>query len=49
MKRGSKIFGYGYRDRLVKIGDHWGDNIIPFYCEKCGYIELYNEKNLIRG
>jgi ribosomal protein S27AE len=22
----------------------FGDKIIPFYCKKCGYIELYLEK-----
>jgi predicted nucleic-acid-binding Zn-ribbon protein len=46
MVRGQKLYGYGYQVRLIKQGDHWGDNIIPFYCESCGYIELYNEKNV---
>ncbi len=23
-----------------------GDKVIPFCCQKCGYIELYNERNL---
>jgi len=32
--------------RLVKFGDMAGDKVIPFYCRNCGYIELYNEKNL---
>ncbi len=31
---------------LLKDGDFVGDKIIPFYCTKCGYIELYNEKFL---
>jgi predicted nucleic-acid-binding Zn-ribbon protein len=22
------------------------DNVVPFYCPNCGYIELYNEKNV---
>jgi predicted nucleic-acid-binding Zn-ribbon protein len=32
--------------RLVKFGDIRGDKVVPFYCKNCGYIELYNEKNL---
>jgi predicted nucleic-acid-binding Zn-ribbon protein len=24
----------------------FGDNIVPFYCTNCGYIELYSEKYL---
>ncbi len=28
---------------LAKRGDIWGDDIVPFYCENCGYIELYKE------
>ena len=32
--------------RLIKFGDMRGDKVIPFYCENCGYIELYNQKNL---
>ena len=28
---------------LAKRGDIWGDDIIPYYCENCGYIELYKE------
>jgi predicted nucleic-acid-binding Zn-ribbon protein len=45
MKRGDYLAGYGAA-RLVKIGDLRGDKVIPFYCENCGYIELYNEKRL---
>jgi len=26
---------------LAKEGDFYGDKIIPFYCRKCCYIELY--------
>ena len=38
----------GARDGLtmLKKGDFLGDNIIPFYCTNCGYIELYNQKFL---
>ncbi len=28
---------------LAKRGDIWGDDIIPYYCENCGFIELYKE------
>ena len=45
MKRGDYLSGYG-AVRLVKIGDLRGDKVIPFYCENCGYIELYNEKKV---
>ena len=33
----------------MKFGDLRGDKVIPFYCKNCGYIELYNEKNLSRN
>jgi predicted nucleic-acid-binding Zn-ribbon protein len=47
MKRGKYVFGYMRQpSRLAKASDFWGNTIIPFYCEKCGYIELYDEKNL---
>ena len=29
--------------RFRKNGDSVGDKITPFYCIKCGYIELYRE------
>lgn len=29
--------------KLRKIGDWVGDKIVPFFCKKCGYIELYKE------
>jgi predicted nucleic-acid-binding Zn-ribbon protein len=32
--------------RLLKSGDHFGDKVVPYYCQKCGYIELYNEKTM---
>ena len=48
MKRGDYLSGYGAA-RLVKSGDVRGDKVIPFYCENCGYIEFYNEKNLKKG
>ena len=28
---------------LAKRGDIWGDDIVPYYCENCGYIELYKK------
>jgi predicted nucleic-acid-binding Zn-ribbon protein len=28
---------------FAKDRDVFGDNIIPFYCKNCGYIELYKE------
>jgi predicted nucleic-acid-binding Zn-ribbon protein len=39
------LSGYG-AVRLVKFGDVRGDKVVPFYCKSCGYIELYNEKNV---
>jgi predicted nucleic-acid-binding Zn-ribbon protein len=45
MVRTDYLSGYG-AVRLVKFGDVRGDKVIPFYCKNCGYIELYNEKNL---
>jgi predicted nucleic-acid-binding Zn-ribbon protein len=45
MAVGDQLSGYG-PVRLVKFGDLRGDKVIPFYCKYCGYIELYNEKNL---
>jgi len=30
--------------RIKKVGDLYGDHVIPFNCKQCGYIELYNEK-----
>jgi predicted nucleic-acid-binding Zn-ribbon protein len=29
--------------KFRKTDDWIGDKIIPFYCRKCGYIELYKE------
>jgi predicted nucleic-acid-binding Zn-ribbon protein len=45
MVREDSLSSYGPA-RLVKYGDAWGDKVAPFYCKNCGYIELYNEKNL---
>ncbi len=28
---------------LSKEGDFYGDKILPFYCKKCGFIELFKE------
>ena len=30
--------------KLKKYGDVRGDDIIAFYCENCGFIELYTSK-----
>jgi len=46
MKAVSHLVGHGRAVRLVKFGDLYGDKVIPSYCEKCRYIELYNEKNV---
>ena len=43
MVEGKRLVGY-VRISLAKKGDVFGDNIIPFYCKNCGYIELYKEK-----
>ena len=45
MAEGDQLSGYG-PVQLVKTGDLRGDKVVPFYCKTCGYIELYNEKNL---
>jgi len=42
MARGKRLVGY-VRITLAKKDDIFGDNIIPFYCKNCGYIELYKE------
>jgi predicted nucleic-acid-binding Zn-ribbon protein len=33
---------------LAKRGDILGDAVMPNYCEKCGYIELYKEMKGVR-
>jgi predicted nucleic-acid-binding Zn-ribbon protein len=45
MERGSSLGTYG-GITMLKKGDLVGDKIIPFYCNNCGYVELYNEKFL---
>jgi len=41
MKEGASLGGV----RLKKnFGDIIGDNVVPFYCENCGYVELYYGK-----
>ena len=45
MEAADYLSGYGAA-RLVKFGDVRGDKVVPFYCKVCGYIELYNEKNV---
>jgi len=34
---------------LAKKGDILGDQIFPFYCKNCGYIELYKGKTQEEG
>ena len=29
--------------RILKTGDLYGDRICAYYCENCGFIELYKE------
>lgn len=45
MVKGYRLVGeYGLRSvNFAKEGDVFGDNITPFYCKNCGYIELYKE------
>ena len=42
MEKGKKLFAY-YGVTFAKKGDWFGDKIIPYYCKKCGFIELYKE------
>jgi predicted nucleic-acid-binding Zn-ribbon protein len=53
MTRGNYVWStpmLGYAGiRLMKFGDSKGDKLVPFYCPKCGYVELYNEKNVGKG
>jgi predicted nucleic-acid-binding Zn-ribbon protein len=50
MTRGNYVWSYGFVGiRLVKFGHFQSDKLVPFYCPKCGYIELYNEKNVGKG
>lgn len=46
MEKGDKLVGeHGLLSvRFAKKGDALGDQIIPFYCKNCDYIELYKEK-----
>lgn len=47
MKRKRVLAGYqAVGIRVRKGGDWFGDLVIPFECQNCGFIELYNEKNL---
>jgi len=47
MKEADKIVGYTQPIRIFNKGDSWrGAKVVPFYCQSCGYIELYNEKNM---
>ena len=46
MKEVDKIVGYVQPIRIQKKGDWTGDKVVPFQCQNCGYIELYNEKYL---
>lgn len=47
MKRRDKIVGYARAAmRILKYSDFRGGKVVPFQCENCGYIELYNEKSV---
>ena len=39
------FFGRLVRNHLRK-GEYYEDKIVAFYCDNCGYIELYNEKKV---
>jgi predicted nucleic-acid-binding Zn-ribbon protein len=43
MEQGEFSQAHVMRHRFLKKGDLLGDEIIPFYCKNCGYIELYKE------
>jgi predicted nucleic-acid-binding Zn-ribbon protein len=44
---GRDLRGAHFNSIYFRKPEDWGgDKIIPFCCKKCGYIELYNEKNL---
>jgi predicted nucleic-acid-binding Zn-ribbon protein len=48
MEAGKELSDYNVV-KLVKSSDNrvfGGDKVIPFHCETCGYIELYNENKL---
>ncbi|MEM2688838.1 MAG: zinc ribbon domain-containing protein [Candidatus Bathyarchaeia archaeon] len=42
MERGSRLVAYAVVT-FAKKGDIFGDEIIPYYCKSCGYIELYKK------
>ena len=52
MTEADKMVGYGFIPVHIWINKDWGtkmvggDKIVPFCCPNCGYIELYNEKNM---
>lgn len=47
MKRKRDLVGHSaVAIRVRKSNDWCGDIIIPFECQNCGYVELYNEKYL---
>ena len=43
MEKGSKLVGEHslLSVRFAKKGDALGDQIIPFFCKSCGFIEIY--------
>jgi len=45
MEKGDKLVGERglLSIRFAKKGDALGDQIIPFYCKNCGFIEIYKE------
>ncbi len=48
MEEGERMtsFAHGWIPQAVKFAkkkDIYGDKIVPFYCKRCGYIELYKE------
>jgi len=44
MEKGARITGYlTIAVRFTRMSDLKGDMIIPYYCKKCGFIELFKE------
>lgn len=44
MEKGARITGHLVTAvRFTKMSDMIGEMIIPYYCKKCGFIELFKE------
>ena len=50
MVKGHRITGHLVTAvRFTKMSDMIGDMIIPYYCRKCGFIELFKEMKDEKG